>query len=145
MTFSLWTVVRFVHVLSAVIWVGGQIAMSLIVRPAALRAIDDENRKALFTHAGTRFARLSTLALMPALLGTGLALAWHRGVDFGMLARPGYGLTLGIKISLAFVSLALAILHGIVVSREGGAARILGVTGLVVSVTVVLLAVALVP
>lgn len=109
MNLSAWATVRFLHVLSAVLWVGGQLTLSLIVRPAAVRALDAEQRSDLFTLAGTRFARLSTLLLIPVLLGSGLALAWHRGVDFGMLTLPGYGLTLGIKITLALVSLALAI------------------------------------
>ena len=145
MILSVWTIVRFFHVLSAVLWVGGQLTLSLIVRPAAVRALDAEQRSDMFTLAGTRFARLSTLLLMPMLLGSGLALAWHRGVDFAMLTLPGYGLTLGIKIALAFVSLALAVLHGIVVSRNGETARVIGVAGLAVSVSVVLLATSLVP
>ena len=145
MNISVWAIVRFLHVISAVLWVGGQLTLSLIVRPAAVTALDAERRSELFTLAGTRFARLSTLVLMPMLLGSGLALAWHRGVDFGMLTLPGYGLMLGVKITLAFVSLALAVLHGIVVSRQGGVARAIGIAGLAVSVTVVLLATSLVP
>ncbi len=145
MILSVWTIVRFLHVVSAVLWVGGQLTLSLIVRPAAVRALDAEQRSDLFTLAGPRVARLSTLLLMPVLLGSVLALAWHRGVDFAMLTLPGYGLTLGIKITLALVSLALAVLHGIVVSRNGGTARVIGVAGLAVSVSVVLLATSLVP
>lgn len=143
---SLWTVVRFLHVLSAIVWVGGQLTLSLVVRRAAIEELDDpESRTALFAAAGRQFARLSTLGLMPVLVATGIALAWHRGVDFGGLLRPGYGAVLGTKILLAFLSLGLAVLHGVTAARRPGTGRVIGIAGVAVSVTVVLLATALVP
>lgn len=143
---SSWTIVRFLHVLSAIAWVGGQLTLSLIVRRAAIEELDDPgSRTALFAAAGRRFARVSTLGLMPVLVATGIALAWHRGVDFGGLARPGYGGVLATKVLLAFVSLGLAVLHGVTATRQPGTSRAIGLAGLTVSVTVVLLATALVP
>lgn len=146
MMISIWTIVRFLHVLSAIAWVGGQLTLSLIVRRAAMEELDEpESRTALFAAAGRRFARVSTLGLMPVLVATGIALAWHRGVDFGGLTRPGYAGVLGVKILLAFVSLGLAVLHGVTAARQPGTGRAIGLAGVAVSVTVVLLATALVP
>jgi hypothetical protein len=49
---------------------------------------------------------------LPALVVTGVAFAWHRGVTFGSFDDPGYGRLLGIKLVLVVVSIALAAVHG---------------------------------
>lgn len=141
---SIWTVIRFLHVSSAIIWVGGQLTLSLVVRPAAA-AVGLEERSELFTEAGRRFGRIALIGLMPLLLSTGLALAFHRGVTFGALARPGYGSTLGAKVAFALVSFGLAAAHGVAATRTGGAARAVGLAAAVVSLIVVALATSLVP
>jgi hypothetical protein len=67
-------------------------------------------------------------------------------VDIGALAVGRYGQILTVKIVLAFVSFGLAVVHGVMPGRATpGIARTLGITGGVVSATVVLLATALVP
>lgn len=143
---SVWWILRFLHVGAAILWVGGQLALTLVVRPAAAITLDDEARTELFVEAGRRFGRLATLALMPVLLATGLALAWHRGVQLASLGRPGYGTILGTKIVLAFVSFGLAAVHGVAAGRSSpGVARVVGIAGALVSLVVVLLATALVP
>ncbi|GIU93268.1 MAG: hypothetical protein KatS3mg011_2174 [Acidimicrobiia bacterium] len=143
---SVWWLVRFFHVGAAILWVGGQLALSLIVRPAAATTLAPEDRTALFVEAGRRFGRVATLALMPVLLASGLALAWHRGVTLGSFTRPGYGSILGTKVVLALVSFGLAALHGLVATRgEATSTRWVGIAGVAVSSLVVLLAVSLVP
>jgi uncharacterized membrane protein len=144
--FSIWTLVRFAHVLAAVLWVGGQLSLSLVVRPAAASTLDDSTRSAFFIRVGRIFGRLSSFVLFPVLLGTGLGLIYHRGVDIGALAVGSYGQILTVKIVLAFVSFGLAAVHGVMSGRATpGIVRTLGITGGVVSATVVLLATALVP
>jgi hypothetical protein len=39
--------------------------------------------------AARRFGNLANIALLPLLLVTGTALAWHRGVTFGSSTSPG--------------------------------------------------------
>lgn len=146
MRFDIWTAVRFFHVGSAILWVGGQLTLSLIVRPAAARLLEDQTRVDLVSDMGSRFARIAGAGLIPLLLATGIALAYHRGVTFGALAVPGYGRTLAVKITLALVSFVVAGLHGMTAVRSSTRAiRIVGMSGAVVSVVVVLLAVSLVP
>lgn len=141
-----WSIVRFLHVTGAVVWVGGQLALSLVVRPAAVRTLDDESRYEFFVDAGRLFGRISTYALAPLLLATGLALIYHRGVTIGGLSQPGYGVILAVKIVLALVSFAIAAFHGMLSSRgTPGTARAVGITGGLVSLGIVLLATALVP
>lgn len=141
-----WAIVRFLHVLAAIVWVGGQLLLSAVVVPATRRSLTPEVRGPLFQDVGRRFATLSNWGLLPVLLVTGLALAWHRGVTLGGLTRPGYGGILGAKIVLFGVAVLLAVVHGMVASAgRSTASRALGISGLAVSVVIVLLATALVP
>lgn len=143
---TVWPVVRFVHLVAAILWVGGQLTLALVVRGALERAIEDRDRRtAAFVEAGRRFGRIGTLVLIPLLLASGIALAWHRGVDLGVFALPGYGTTLGVKIVLAFVSFVLAGVHGFIAVRGNRRmSRTIGIVGAVVSLVVVYLAAALV-
>lgn len=146
MRFDAWTLIRFLHVGSAILWVGGQLILSLIVRPVATLTLDDVDRLNLFRSLGSRFGRLANLGLIPILIASGLGLAYHRGVTFGALAVSGYGATLGIKVFLAFTSFGLAAAHGMAAVRSSSrAARVVGIAGAAVSVAVVVLAVSLVP
>lgn len=143
---SWWSLVRFTHVLAAVLWVGGQLTVSLVVRRAAVETLSGDSRSTLFTTIGRLFGRMANFVLMPVLLATGLALVYHRGVDIGALAVGSYGQILTAKILLALVSFVLAAVHGVMASRASPrSARLVGITGGIVSVVVVLLATALVP
>ncbi len=146
MLISFWSLVRFLHVLAAIVWVGGQLTLAFIVRPATHRTLGVSDRMAVFTDAGRRFGVIAATLVMPLLVATGVALAMRRGVTWDSLTRPGYGSTLGLKIVLAFVAFVVAGAHGAVVVRNRtGLARILGQVGLVTSLAVVVLATALVP
>jgi uncharacterized membrane protein len=143
---DLWTLVRFLHVTAAILWVGGQLTLSLLVRPVAGRLFDEDTRRLLISALGGAFGRLAALGLIPVLLATGLSLIYHRGVTLGYLGTAGYGATLTAKIVLALVSFVLAAVHGMTAARAATAtARWVGVAGSAVSVAVVALAVRLVP
>lgn len=146
MRFDIWWILRFLHVGSAVVWVGAQLTLSLLVRPVLARRFDQEQRTEISTALGARFGRFSSFVLIPVLLTSGLSLIYHRGVTFGLLASPGYGTTLATKIVLALVSFGLAIAHGMVAARSSARAiRTIGIIGVVISLAVVALATSLVP
>lgn len=94
-----------------------------------------------------RFALVANVGLLPALVATGIALAWHRGVTFGSFDDPGYGRLLGIKLVLVLVvvSIALAAVHGTIAMARPQLARPLAIAGLVSSLAIVVFATALVP
>jgi uncharacterized membrane protein len=145
MRFDFWALVRFLHVGGAILWVGGQLTLSLIVRPVAITHMDEGPRRAALTAMGARFGRIAAWGLFPVLLATGLALSYHRGVEYGAFRIPGYGPILGVKVALAMVSFALAGVHGFAAARSSsGAARAVGIAGALVSILVVLLATVLV-
>ena len=143
---NVWTLVRFVHVLSAMAWVGGQLLLSLLVLPVLRRRIDPASRAPLTREVGVRFGVFTLAIFLPVQVATGIALAAHRGVTVADLPEPGYGRTLGEKLVLFAVVLGISGIHGVAVGRgQDRLARVLGIATLLGSVGVVLLATALVP
>jgi uncharacterized membrane protein len=143
---STWTLVRFVHVLSAMVWVGGQLLLSLLVLPVLRRRLDAASRAPLTREVGVRFGIFTLAIFLPLQIATGIALAAHRGLTVSDLVEPGYGRTLGEKLTLFAVVLLISGVHGMAVGRgQDRLARVLGIATLLGSVGVVLLATALVP
>jgi uncharacterized membrane protein len=143
---GVWTLVRFVHVLSAMAWVGGQLLLSLLVLPVLRRRLDAAARAPLTREVGVRFGVFTVAVFLPVQVATGVALAAHRGLTLRDLAEPGYGRTLGAKLVLFALVLVLSGVHGVAVGRgRDRLARALAVATLLGSVGVVLLATALVP
>jgi uncharacterized membrane protein len=138
--------VRFVHVLSAMVWVGGQLLLSLLVLPVLRRRLDPAGRAPLTREVGVRFGIFTLAIFLPLQIASGIALAARRGLTLSDLAEPGYGRTLGEKLTLFAVVLLISGLHGVAVGRgQDRLARVLGIATLLGSVGVVLLATALVP
>ena len=137
---------RFVHVLSAMVWVGGQLLLSLLVLPVLRRRLDAASRAPLTREVGVRFGVFTVAIFLPVQIASGIALAAHRGLTQPDLAEPGYGRTLGEKVTLFAVVLLISAVHGMAVGRgQDRLARVLAVATLLGSVGVVLLATALVP
>ena len=141
---TIWSLVRFLHVLGAVGWVGGQLTLSAVVVPAVRTHVEGgPQRVALMRDTGRRFARLANFGLLPVLVATGLALAGHRRIDFGGLGSSTYGRLFAAKLSLVAVSIVLAGVHGATAGRSR-ASRLLAMAGLGAAVGIVLFATALV-
>ena len=104
---------RFVHVLSAMVWVGGQLLLSLLVLPVLRRRLDAASRAPLTREVGVRFGVFTVAVFLPLQIATGIALATHRGVTVADLAEPGYGRTLGEKVTLFAVVLVVSGVHGV--------------------------------
>ena len=143
-TVGWWSLVRFVHVAGAALWVGGQLALSLVILPLARHLLAPEAKESFTAAAGRRFGMLTGALFLPAQLATGWALAWHRGDTWASLAEPGYGRTLAAKLALFVLVMLAAAGHGIAHAKgRAELARILAVASLVGSLGVVLLATAL--
>jgi uncharacterized membrane protein len=140
-----WSLVRFAHVLAAMGWVGGQLLLSVVVLPVLRSALGPQDRVPIIRAAATRFAVLANAVLLPTLVASGVAMAWHRGVRFATLTEDGYGRLLAIKLVLVVGSIVLAAVHGVLATRRPRSARPLGVLGLSTSVAIVVFATALVP
>ncbi|MFF0736333.1 hypothetical protein ACFYVK_32570 [Streptomyces chartreusis] len=143
-TVGWWSLVRFAHVAGAALWVGGQLALSLVILPLARHRLAPEPRDDFTAAAGRRFGMLTGAVFLPVQLATGWAMAWHRGVTWASLAEPGYGRTLATKLALFVLVMLAAAGHGIAHAKgRPDLARALAVVSLVGSLGVVLLATAL--
>jgi len=141
---DLWSLVRFLHVVGAVVWLGGQLTVSALVMPVARDRLPEQARAGLMRVLGMRFGIATVAVLIPLQLATGVALARHKGVTLASLAEPGYGRMLAGKL-VAFTLVMLAAgLHGWAISSgRRTLARSLAVSSLAGSFVVVLLATAL--
>ncbi|HEU5157525.1 MAG TPA: hypothetical protein VFU43_11055 [Streptosporangiaceae bacterium] len=141
---SWWSFVLFLHVLSAALWVGGQLAVSLVVLPIARRRLETDQRALVLREIGMRFGIITAAVFLPVQISTGIALARHHQVTWSSLAEPGYGRTLSAKLALFAAVMLAAALHGMASSRgRAGLARAMAISSLIGSVGVILLATAL--
>lgn len=141
---GLWAFVRFLHVLSAAVWVGGQLVVSLLLMPVVRRRLAADVRAEVLTDVGRRFGVWTGAGFLPVQIATGIALAAHHGVTWASLADPGYGRTLAAKLIVFVLVMAAAGGHGIArAAGRDGWARALALASLVGSVVIILLATAL--
>ena len=140
-----WSVLRFVHVLSAAVWVGGQLTLSALLLPLLRRRLPAELRTKLTSSIGKRFGLFTLALFLPVQVGSGIGLAAHRHVTWASLGHPGYGRTLLAKLIVFGVVMLLSGLHGWA-HGTGRArfARALALGSLLGSCVIVLLATALV-
>ena len=139
-----WSFIRFVHVVSAMTWVGGQLTISAMVLPVVRRVLSVEDRLPVLTGVGRRFGMFTVVAFLPLQVGTGILLAWHKGITLPSLAEPGYGRTLAAKLVAFALVMVAAGGHGWAMGTTRKAlARSLAIATLVGSLAIVLLATAL--
>jgi uncharacterized membrane protein len=112
-----WTLVRFVHLLSAAIWVGGQAALFVAVPVIRSGAGSDAGR--MLGTIGRRFGALAGPALL-LLLVTGMAQASHLHLWDAREVRE--------KLAILIIVLVLTAIHGVLGARiargEGGPAEV---------------------
>ena len=141
---SAWSLVRFVHVVSAMVWVGGQLTISAMLLPVVRAHVEPAMRGWILSAVGRRFGVFTVTLFLPLQVSTGLALAWHKGVTVASLADPGYGRTLGAKlVAFALVMLAAGGHGWAMANGRQVLARALAIGSLVGSLAIVLLATAL--
>lgn len=142
---DLWSVVRFLHIVGAIIWVGGQLTVTVILLPIAQRQLAVADRATVMRAVGRRFAMITAAVFLPVQIITGILLAIHNGVTWASLLEPGYGRVLVAKVLLFALVMAASVVHGIAQSRrQPRGARVASIAALVGSLGVVLLATVLV-
>ncbi|MFQ5899208.1 MAG: DUF4149 domain-containing protein [Candidatus Methylomirabilia bacterium] len=144
-----WTVdlfVRWVHVLAAVVWLGGMLFIALVLVPVARGIQDPALRSHLIGQAGRRFRTVGWVAL-GLLLVTGVA---------SLSSRPWLlrFRLLHAKLALVLVALILSVVHDFILGprvtrlppKADGSRRLVSVlarVNVLVVLTIVLLGLAL--
>jgi putative copper export protein len=108
----------FLHLLSAIIWIGGMLFLALVVVPVT-RSLPPAERATLFGAMGRRF-RTVGWACIAALLVTGTVNSAYRGVTWDTLFMPAlwsspFGTTLALKLAVVMVMLGLSVYHDFVI------------------------------
>lgn len=102
-------ILRSVHLLSAVVWVGGMISFTLVIMPVLRKGLSPPQRREWIRNIGRRY-RLVGWTSIVILLITGSLMAWSQGVEWG----SEFGRVLSLKLVLVGVMLALTSLHDFV-------------------------------
>lgn len=165
MNHALYILTTAVHVISATIWVGSLIFMSLILVPALRSMRDPPLMSRLIQGVGRRYKRVGWISLA-LLLISGVMSLHFRGITWAMLTgrefwETPFGETLYWKLFLFILVLLLSVLHDAVIgpgsrnaargnefernaARYRKAATWMGRLTLVLSVIIVILGVMLV-
>lgn len=106
--------VRWLHVLAAITWIGGMLFIALVLVPVTRRLEDRGLRTRLVHEAGLRFRTVGWIAL-GVLVGTGLVNLWMHPV---LLQSP----RLHWKLGLVVLTLILSAFHDFVLGPRAGLA-----------------------
>jgi putative copper resistance protein D len=105
--------VRWLHVLAAITWIGGMLFIALVLVPSARWLEDPTLRTRLIQETGRRFRTIGWLAL-GGLVGTGLLNLWMHPV---LLSSPRFHWKLGLVV----LALILSACHDFVLGPRAGA------------------------
>ena len=103
---------RWIHVLAAVTWIGGMLFIALVLVPVTRRLEDPALRTRLVHEAGVRFRTVGWIALGFLVL-TGLGNLW---LFPAFLWSPRFH----AKLGLVLVALTLAVIHDFVLGPRAG-------------------------
>lgn len=107
---NLFFIIRFIHVITAVSWVGGIIIFSLVVFPSVRRSLPQELQKIFIKEAGVKFRRLGWIGFV-VLIITGLYLLQNKWGLQEVWTMPHYGHIVMAKLTLITVMLVLTFIH----------------------------------
>jgi uncharacterized membrane protein len=106
-TTTIWQLTHALHVLGAVVWVGGMFFAILIMRPA-LADLDASRRVDVYRGAFDRFFRVIWV-IMPAMLLTGYAMLFG---EYGGFAGANWNVHLMHMLGLAMAAIFVGIWFG---------------------------------
>jgi putative copper export protein len=109
---SLSLLARSLHVLTAIVWIGGMLFIALVLVPV-VRRLEPADRLRLVQATGLRFRRVGWIALSLLLL-SGLLNLWLRPYLLGVLLFH-------VKLGLVVLALALSVVHDFVLGPRAGA------------------------
>ncbi|KRT64831.1 MAG: copper resistance D [Candidatus Dadabacteria bacterium CSP1-2] len=114
MQFS-YTLVVLIHILAAIIWLGGMFFIAIVMVPVLRRLEPPQKRIEVLSATATRFRAISWIAIL-VLLITGVLNAINHGVTMqkistGEFFSSNFGKILILKLILVFAMLVLSAIH----------------------------------
>lgn len=114
MQFS-YTLVVLIHILAAIIWLGGMFFIAIVMVPVLRRLEPPQKRIEVLSATATRFRAISWIAIL-VLLITGVLNAINHGVTMqtistGEFFSSYFGKILILKLILVFAMLVLSAIH----------------------------------
>jgi len=112
---SFYTLNVTIHILAAMLWLGGMLFFAVVGAPVVRRLESDELRRELFRALGEQF-RIVGWICIGVLVATGTANLLLRGITFGILGSgsfwsSGYGRTLAVKLVLVAAMIGISVVH----------------------------------
>ncbi len=112
--YRLYLISVFLHVLSIMLWFGGLVFISVILRPTIIRY---QNYVQIISDVGRKFSRLSWVVLFPLILSTGLFNSYIRTGEINPVLWIGKGRTehlVLVKLIIFLMVLVISALHDFV-------------------------------
>jgi uncharacterized membrane protein len=114
---TIWALARWLHLLAAIVWIGGQIFILAVVLPILRVSLPPTERTLLVAQVGRRFWNLSGIALA-TLIVTGFINAERRHVVWSRLTEYPYGRTLHLKLTLVGIVVVVSLVHTLYFGRR---------------------------
>lgn len=103
--------VHWLHLMAAIIWVGGTLFTSLVVQPALRAALAEDRRFAVYADIGRRLSAVQWTT-WSVLFATGLWKLWSVRTTPEVFFGP-FGKILAAKLALVAVMVALSLVHSL--------------------------------
>lgn len=145
----------FLHIVSAIFWIGGMIFLVLVIAPY-LKTINDPREKSkIFQVVGKQYRKWGWVAIITLLVTGPIILYLLYGIPVQRAFSPevhstGFGKALGIKLALVILIVLSALLHDFWIGPKSRSspkfsriARIFGRGNLIIALLIVVFAVIL--
>lgn len=109
--------VLWLHLLAAMVWIGGMLFLALVLMPS-LRGLEDPKLRSQLVHVvGRRFRTVGWIAI-GVLIVTGILNVMRLGVSPIALLDTRFGAILGLKLTLVSVMLILSGVHDFILGPK---------------------------
>lgn len=109
--------VRWLHLLAAIVWIGGMLFLALVLMPALRDLEDPKLRSQLVSLVGRRFRTVGWIAI-GVLITTGILNVMRLGVSPLALLDTRFGTILGLKLALVSVMIVLSGVHDFILGPK---------------------------
>ena len=105
-------VIHWLHLMAAILWVGGTLATSLVIHPVLHAELPDNARMSVYREIGRRFTKVQWLT-WGTLAATGAYKLWSIRETPEVFLGP-FGRVLAVKLTLVAGMAALSLIHSLV-------------------------------